>query len=199
MTFTQLANGRNLIDDFGDARQDIVPPDPWIQWNGKDDLGGQVFLTFDQNTVTIDAIITDDQHFHNKDRSQLWEGDCFQISFAPQVSIAPNALNLGYAPGDSEFVFALNSADGPQWMSFAKDYPAEPEFTIVRDEAKHTTTYRIILQRKLLGLDKPGQFFRFCCVVFDDDEGGGQSYYYQLSPGVTVTKTPSQFPIFRLP
>ena len=123
----------------------------------------------------------------------VW-GNIVEIEFD-----APEVPNAGYASGDSEFVFALTATEGPQWMSYAKQYPATPDFTITRDDSAQITTYRVVFERKLLGLDKAGQFFRFCCVVFDDDEGGGQSYYYQLSPGVTVIKAPGLFPIFRLP
>lgn len=197
--FAALANGANHIAEFGDARQDIVPPDPHIHWDGKADLGGAITFSCSKETITIEAVITDDLHCHNSDITQLWEGDCFQFAFAPEVTIAPDALNSGYAPADSEFIFALNAENGPLWKTYAKDYPAEPDFTITRDDDARTTTYRVTLQRKLLGLDKDGQFFRFSCVVFDDDEGGGQSYHYQLSPGITVTKDPANFPIFRLP
>ncbi|MBR6472027.1 MAG: hypothetical protein IKS83_09540 [Victivallales bacterium] len=194
-----LQSGRNLIATFGNSRQDIVPPDPHIHWDGKDDLGGQVYLTCAPKTITIEAVVSDDRHCHNRDIAELWEGDCFQFAFVPVVTVSSREIATGYAPGDSEFIFALTASNGPTWQTYAKPYPAEPEYTIVRDEETHTTTYRITLQRKLIGLAKPGQFFRFCCVVFDDDEGGGQSYYYQLSPGITVTKTPAQFPIFQMP
>ena len=196
---TTLSPGLNLIATFGDERKDIVPPDPHIHWSGKADLGGTITLTCDPETITLEAVITDDLHCHNSDITQLWEGDCFQFAIVPDVNISAVLRNSGYTPEDSEFIFALNAQNGPQWMGYAKEYPAEPDYTIVRDETARTTTYRITLQRKLIGLDTPGQYFRFCCVVFDDDEGGGQSYHYQLSPGVTVTKAPANFPIFRMP
>lgn len=200
-TPTRLDMGQNLIRKFGDDRKDIVPPDPWIRWDGHDDLGGEIYIEVSEESVTIIAEVTDDIHKNTRTGGMIWDGDCLQFAILPDFIVRADAAPAGYGPRDVDIGLAL-AANGPECVVFHGDYHDSLEngrdFRMTRDEDNGVTSYRIELQREALGLTRQGQYFGFACVVFDDDEGAGESYWFQSSPGLTG-KNVNQFHIYQLP
>ena len=199
---TRLANGKCLLAEFGDARKDIIPPDPWIRWDGRKDLGGAIAVECTDESIILTAEISDDVNRNNQRNERLWDGDCFQFALNPVPTISLDKMPVPLGSTDVEFGLALTSR-GPEAVCFTGNYNAEmipgTDFQILRDDEKGVTSYRIALSRKVLNLDRPGQRFRLGCVVFDDDEGTGQSYYYQTSPGITGSKNMEFLQLLQLP
>ncbi|GEM_PF-6400659 len=199
---TKLSKGENFIREFGDARKDIIPPDPWIRWDGSSDLGGKIYMELNGQKLVVKAEITDDTHKNNQTGEMLWNGDCFQFAILPEVVVTADPTAIGYGPKDVEIGVAL-TANGPECVVFRGEYNAPlnagQECQVTRDDAKGVTTYRIELDCEALGLVRKGQYFRFASVVFDDDEGSGQSYWFQTSPGITGTKNVNLFQLFQMP
>lgn len=202
--FRKLPRGTVRLDDFYGVRSKIFPPDPHISWAGAEDFGGVVNVTCDENTLTLEAVVNDDVHCNSKPLDRIWDGDCLQFCVTSYVARSDETLLEAYdSPKDVEGLVAWQPEGGAKFYCESKNLPpltAGTDYTVERDEKKCTTTYRVTLSRKLLGLDRPNAFCGISCVIFDDDEGGGQAYYYQFSPGITgLVRNPELFPIFLLP
>lgn len=198
---TRLKMGRNVVSTFGNERQDIFPADPWIRWDGAADLGGEIHIDVDEKNITLSAMVTDDLHFNTRDNEAIWNGDCFQFGISPRVDIESDFVQKGYGPGDIEIAMALTKEGPVAYCHYGwKTGPVDGlDYHVERDDGACVTTYRIVIPREKLGLEKPGAFLRMACVVLDDDDGSGQSYLFQSSPGITGTKNIDLFQIYRLP
>ena len=198
-----LQMGNNTVANFGDQRSHILPPDPWIRWDGAQDLGGKVAIQVTPDQLILTADVQDDLHFNQKDGQQIWDGDCLQIALVTRVELQTENTGGNYGARDLEITIALANGT-PQSAIYAgteviSSLTPGRDFQVERDEEAKVTRYRLTLSRQTLGLNRPGRTFRFCAVVMDDDEGSGQSYFYQLSPGITGSKNVNLMPIFRLP
>ncbi len=201
--FNALKKGQNSLAVFGKRRQDIFPSDPHIRWDGYQDLGGELSLRVTDDSLVIQATVADDRHFNTHSDFMIWDGDCLQFAVVPEVRVEQEGITQSYGGKDLDMAVAL-TPEGPRAWVYNGGYPAEKlrpgkDFQVTRDDAAGITTYTVTLDRKTLGLQEAGRFFRFSAVVMDDDEGGGQTYYYQYSPGITNGKRVNLLPIFRMP
>ncbi|MGN0893132.1 MAG: hypothetical protein ACI4Q0_07660 [Oligosphaeraceae bacterium] len=199
----RLAEGENPLALFGEQRSEILPPDPWIRWDGKEDLGGTIHATVSKDSLVLTAEIQDDFHCNQREGTQIWDGDCFQFALVPEPVLQTEGNGENYGPHDVEIALAL-TPQGPQIAVYSGAAQLPPlaagrDFQVRRDETAKVTRYQISLPRASLGLQRHGQYFRFCAVVMDDDEGSGQSYFYQLSPGITGAKNVALMPLFQMP
>ena len=181
-------------------RGQIYPPDPWIAWDGTNDLGAVVWTGWDQTNFYFAAEVRDDQHFNGKTGLDIWNQDGFQIAFAPLAVSDPGLVVSDYGPNDTEIGLALarGKPEGVQFAGPGKVWQTG-KYAVKRDEARKITCYEAAIPWATLGISpKPGKVFGFNFVLFDDDTGAGQSYHYQLSPGITGGKNPALFKRFVL-
>jgi len=181
-------------------RGQILPSDPWISWNGTDDLSAKVYVGWDATNFYMTAEVTDDKHFNNQTGSDIWNGDCIQFAFD---SRSDGCLSkwTGYGDDDYDLGIALtkNGTAVYEWTGPVKDLWQRSEYVVVRDEVNKTTCYEMKIPWSALKMTpKEGDVFSFSFVIFDDDEGAGQTYWCQLSYGITNGKNPALFRRFVL-
>ncbi|MCK4401022.1 hypothetical protein KAW08_01810 [bacterium] len=182
-------------------RDQILPPDPWVNWNGPKDLSAKVYVGWDKHNFYLAGEVTDDKHFNNKAGRGIWNGDCLQFAFDPWVDGCLGKIMGGYGPDDCDLVIALAKEVPLSYQSHGseKSLRQRSEFAVVRDEANKKTFYEVKIPFNYLHISPTqGTVFGFSFVIFDDDAGGGQTYYYQLSRGITGKKNPCFFRKFTL-
>ncbi len=177
-------------------RSQILPPDPWIDWSGPQDLSARLHWGWDEQNFYLAAEVKDDAHFNRNPAEQIYGGDCLQIAFDPLANAGGvDSLDFGYEKDDFDLGFALTDS-GPaagQWSGDAQLMPA-CRYAVKRDEAKKTTVYEVAIPFAALKVKaQPRMVFGFNAVLFDDDTGGGQNYWLQLAPGIAGGKLPALF------
>jgi len=182
-------------------RGQIMPPDPWVPWDGPQDLGAKVYVGWDAENFYLAAEVVDDKHFNNNAARDICNGDSVQFAFSPGMTVYSNAGISGYEVGDCELGMAL-AKEGVavyQWYGPEKDLWKGSERAIIRDENRKTTTYETKIPLKYLHIPAEAKsVFGFNFVIFDDDSGTGGNYWYQLSAGITLPKNPRAFKRFVL-
>jgi|GEM_PF-2316812 len=181
-------------------RGQILPPDPLVTWDGTNDLSAIVWIGWDETNFYFAAEVWDDLHFNGKTGQDIWNGDGFQMAFAPLAASDMGLFSAGYGPNDTEI--GLSLAQGkPEVVQFAGPGKVwrTGNYTVKRNEAEKITCYEAAIPWVTLGVSpKPGKIFGFNFVLFDDDTGAGQNYWYQLSQGITNGKNSALFKRFVL-
>jgi hypothetical protein len=171
-----------------DKRKQIMPPDPWINWSGVEDLSGKVFLGWNKKFIYIYAQIIDDKHFNNKLGAKCYDGDALQLAFDFENDATLNEFS-GYDKNDIDVIVALTKTG-----KTSSRLPKGSSYEIIRNEKEKTTCYEIVIPiesfKRNLAVKK---VIGFNFVIFDDDDGTGATYYYQFSPGITQNKNPAMF------
>ena len=178
------------------SRNDVIPPDPWVSWDGPDDLSAKISASWDENSLYIKAVVKDDKHF-SKPSQAPWNADSVQIAIDPKNDGAFFVPSPGKKLGSDDFEFGLALGDDGKkrcLFAFGKDICGGDNYTIVRDEKEKTTTYSLRLAWKDLGV-KPsaGMVFGMSFVIFDDDTGNGQNYFMPAGGGVAGVKNPALY------
>jgi hypothetical protein len=178
-----------------DKRGQIMPPDPWIEWEGPEQFSAKIYTGWDDEYFYMAAEVRDNIHSNNFPRL-IYKGDCMQFAFDPKA----DAEKPGYAEDDKELGIAL--ADGKtitaKWAG-KENIWKNSEAIVKRNEATKSTFYELRIPLESLGISPvKGTVFGFNFIIFNDDNGAGANYYYQLSPGITGGKNPAQFKKFVL-
>ncbi|MCK4401068.1 hypothetical protein KAW08_02040 [bacterium] len=182
-------------------REQIIPPDPWINWDGSKDLSAKVYVGWDKHNFYLAAEVTDDKHFNNKRGASIWNGDCIQFAFDPLVDGCLRKMMAGYGPDDYNLGIALTKKGhlSYQWHGSDKSLWQGSKFVVARDEANKKTFYEVKIPFVYLGVSPTqGTVFGFSFVIFDDDEGAGQTYWYQLTRGIAGGQDSRHFKKFTL-
>jgi len=153
---------------------------------GSADLSGSMWVSSGTDTVTLHAVVTDDQQHSADDPALLWNDDSVQFAFAP--------LGATASTGRSEFGAALQGDGSTAVYDFSgsEGVVTEADAQIARDDQSHTTTYAITLPKDRIGLgaDDAGVDFSF---LVNDNDGNSRAGYLQWASGIGKTKDPSQF------
>ena len=179
-----------------DDRSFIFPIDH-TTWTGPDDLSAAIYLAWADTYLYLGAVVKDDQHFA-KERSDLYNGDCFQFAFDPKNDASLMKAD-GYAADDIELGMGLPPSGPAVECSKCENTKIweNSKYSVVRDEKNKTTVYSARFPLSSLGI-VPGKAFGFNAVVFDDDTGTGQNYYMRFTRGITEKKNPKLFRKFIL-
>ncbi len=179
-----------------DKRGQIMPPDPWIEWEGPEQFSAKVYIGWDDEYFYMAAEVKDNVHSNNFPKL-IYKGDCIQFAFDPKADAEEKP---GYAKDDKELGIALSGGKTvtANWAGNGNIWK-NSESIVKRDDATKSTFYEMRIPLKSLGISpKAGKVFGFNFVIFNDDNGTGANYYYQLSPGITGGKNPAQFKKFWL-
>jgi len=156
-------------------------------WQGPSDLGVDLYLGWDGDSLCIAADVTDDRHFNTRSGDGIWDGD---------------ALQMGIDTGDgSGTIFALalttNGVVFHQFEGRGAKLATNAGRNVIRDEEAGKTRYELTLPLRELGI-RAGATIGYNLMIFDDDNGKGQRYWFQLGPGITYPFDPERFPRFTL-
>ncbi|MGW5194333.1 glycosyl hydrolase [Kribbella sp. NPDC004138] len=153
--------------------------------SGPTDLGGNAWLSYDKQGVTLHAGITDNQQTAGDSAANLWRGDSVQMAFSPGLP--------GQSAARTEFGAVL-LATGPALYRFSGTAGPVPggSAQITRDEADGVTNYSVTLPWSDLGVDPNARNFSFSFLVNDAD-GGARKGHLEWGSGIGQTKNPAQY------
>ena len=185
---------------FADAsiRAQILPDEPWVPWSGPDDFSARCSASWTEQYLQVDVVVTDDRHFAVKD--QAWNCDSVQIALDPKSrgGFLKKFLKDDLNKIVNEVCVALDTKTGKQkrFISFGNKelLDGTGACTIVRDEAKKQTRYRLRIPWEKLGVKaEKGLVFGMSLVLFDDDTGTGKETYTRIGGGITGKKNPREY------
>lgn len=165
-------------------------------WAGPADLGGKVWLTWDETNMYLSAVITDNIHSQPATAGNIWQGDAVQL-----------AIGKG-APGEQAAWSELGAAltqQGPQlyrWVAAGEAQGLIPgsQVGVTRDEAAHTTTYELAVPWSHLDGIIPQDGLISASLVANDNDGAGRAGYIEWGAGIASTKDSSLFkPLMLVP
>lgn len=193
---TPIHRENNIIASVS-TRGDIHPQDdPWVPWNGPEDLSAEFSACWNSVELKIRISVTDDKHF-NKFGAETWRGDSIQIGLDPRGNGEFHEPGPGkkFGPDDLEFGAALGS-DGKLYLSGSHN---AADIKVTRDEENRKTLYVITIPWKNLKI-KPfrGMVFGMSFLIFDDDSGQGYDYYAPVGSGIAGNKSPAKYKKFIL-
>lgn len=194
-----------LHEDSGDLivldkRNQVLPADPTIGWNGPDNLSCRTRITWNNQYLYILAEVTDNIHFQPNSDVNIWRGDAVQIAI-DTLNDAQTAQN--YDNNDYEYGFALcpdNKVVTWRWQAAAGMPTGRIMNGLSKIERNGTKTiYHIVIPwRDLTPLKpKPGSVFGLNFIVADND-GFGRNFWIGMTPGIAESKQPAFYKKFVL-
>jgi hypothetical protein len=160
-------------------------------YTGPTDLGGNVWVNWDQDHFNLTAEIKDDVHYTLASGADIWKNDSLQ--FAAMAGIPGENLGF-YEIGISQ------TPQGPQifrWSSpntSIRELVTNGSLQVSRDEAQKVTVYELALPWSELAPIKPEKngAISFSLLVNDND-GTGRKGYIEWGSGIGETKDPKKF------
>ncbi len=170
------------------------PATAHLHWKGTQDLSAEIRLAQKNNTLLLEALVTDDVHHQKEHGIDVWKGDNIQL-----------ALRI---PGQNDFwEIGLTRLDNgspeayiwraPQGFD-AEKAAAKINLTTDRNETKKLTTYKAEIPFDAIGLtQKSGsEGFRFNLIVNDND-GEIRESFIMVAPGIGASKDTAKYPLVR--
>ncbi len=174
-------------------RSDVFPPDPFIRWEGPDDLSVRAFLGWDKQNFYLMAEVTDDEHTNPFQDGQIWQGDSIQFAFDTKNDAIPGA-----GRDNNDYEFGISTSGLWCWHAPAgKKAPGKPEHIqteISKSADGKKVIYRLAIPWKELAPLTPekGQVFGFSMAIHDRD-GNVRNYYMAFGQGIANGKSPAQY------
>lgn len=182
---------RSYVDDPND-------PDQYIGAN----MAIRIMKKWDNEHLYILADVYDADHSSMNTGSNLWDGDCVQISLDPENngSITTGASER-YLDDDFEMGFALTGAgeEFHQWRGPNKNPSGKVEWAkIIRNSDTRCTRYLIALAADKFNLKLgEGNVIAFNVAVNEAD-ALGREFFYQITKGTADSKTPEWYYDYKL-
>ena len=183
-----------------DRREQVLPADPTIGWNGPQNLSAKAAISWDAQYLYFMADVTDDRHCQPFVDGNLWMGDSIQLAIDARNDAQPNR---GYDNNDSEYGVALTARAAAlvwRWQSPAGvRSDGEVADCLVKVTRTGTCTrYRLAIPWRSLGIQpKPGTVFGLNFIVPDND-GSGRNFWIGMAPGIAEAKLPALYNKFVL-
>ena len=181
-----------VLDDLSDLDGVDLATDGVVKMNdygGPTDLGGQAWLTWDEDNLYLSAAVTDNAHAQPGTNEGIWVGDSIQFGVAVGT------------PGESaryyEYGIALTGA-GPQayrWSSIGPPVGPVTDVTlrVTRDESSGKTVYELALPwTDLSPFESADRLMSFSMLVNDND-GATRKGWIEWGSGIGSGKDPSLF------
>ncbi len=165
--------------------------------NDREDLDASFRISYTPDALMLDMEVTDDIHFNNFQKNEMWKGDSLQVGVQ-----AGTAQNLGERSRFTEICFAL-TADGPVAYryqgQFNQQKSGECNFPFEITRSGTTTHYNLKIPAAELGLKgfKAGDRVRLGLVVNEND-GFGRRGVLSWGDGISSMKSPERFKILQL-
>ena len=166
------------------------------EWN-KSTLSAKIYTKWDSEHMYIYADVYDDKHLQEYYESNMWQGDCMQVSIDPLNDNNTKA----YAADDFELGFSKTS-NGDEfyaWQSPNGLSGGEVEWLkIIRNDATCRTKYIISFDKNIISNLKleNGNVFGMNFVLNDADMLGRDAFY-QFTKGTADAKNPSLYADFK--
>ncbi len=165
-----------------------------LHWKGVDDLSAEIRLAQKNNTLLLEALVTDDVH-HQKERGvDVWKGD--NIQFAIKFPTQNDFWEIGLTRLDNRapevFIWRAPTGFTPEKAA------AKIRLTTTRDETKKLTVYRAEIPFDAIGLNEQigREGFRFNLIVNDND-GEMRESFLMVAPGIGADKDTTKYPLVR--
>jgi trimeric autotransporter adhesin len=162
---------------------------------GAADLGGTVWLTYDEKNLYLSAKITDDVHAQFSTGNLTWNGDSIQLGVS-------NGAPGEQKPAFSELTMALTS-NGPElWRGSALlDAPGPVDgakVDITRDETAKVTDYEVAVPWARLDGIQPSDRILSASLVVNDNDGNGRKGFIEWGQGIATSKDDGLFKLMEL-
>lgn len=184
--------GANTLTISG--RDHIMPLDH-TTFDGDDDLSARVYLAHDGEFLYFGAEVTDDRHFNNAAKSNIWRGDCLQLGFDPKNDYIRKVNDMD--SDDCLMTLALLSTGPELSVHRAQNRTAiagKTKYNVIRDEKVKKTVYTMKIPLSAIDSEmKKDAIFGFNFVVMDDDSGSGPDYWLFLKQGLAGGLRPDKF------
>ena len=172
-----------------DRRQDVMPPDPSVNWQGPGDLSARLSLVWEGEGLRLCVTVRDDEHVQLFKDGFLWKNDCLQIGVDP---LGDARRGFGYLPDDWE----VGVSDGqPVWAWQAGDGKVGERNDVVStvERSGCVTRYDVFLPWKMLCV-APRVGLRFgLALAIRDTDAKGVPCYLAFGHGLVSGKEPSRF------
>ncbi len=184
-----LSEWRGLPPLSVQTRQEVLPPDGTVGWEGTADLSLRAWVAADARGLHFACAVADDVHAAPQDSpARFWQSDSIQLALDPECDSRD-----AFDEDDREIGLVLGK-EGPRLV---QDHPAparalDAPVAIRRGEGE--TFYEALLPWAALGLPapRPGQVLALDFIANDND-GAGRGYWMGLTPGIGEGKSPQSY------
>ncbi len=162
---------------------------------GPDDLGGQLWTTWDDENVYLSARIDDDVHFQSETGTAVWFGDGFQFGFAaglPGETRAWDELGMSLTENGPELYRWLSAQGRPTGLI------EDADLAITRDEAAKETVYELAVPWSELTPLEPDHRLLSFSIILNENDGQERRGWIRYGDGIATTKDPARYSPFRL-
>jgi len=168
----------NLVSIYQNAPLDNM------LFHGDEDLSAKVYVSDVPSGLRLSVLVHDDVFNQNEAAGFEWKGDSLQFAV-----VLPGGQNY-------EWTAALTPSGPSAHLDIAPagEHPGSVNFPLAirRDEAVKETIYDLIIPETLPGGVKLGK--RLCMTLLcNDNDGGGRKGWVEWTPGIGMTKAPSQY------
>lgn len=175
-------------------RNQVLPPDPGIGWEGPRDLSLNAYLAADADALYFAALVTDDIHAAPADEpGSFWNSDSIQIVIDPR-----NDSLEHFDDNDREIGLVLGEGGPLAFITYPGQFRAlDAPVGISRGQAG--TVYEVAVPWQALNVPppKPGDVMAINFIANDND-GQGRGYWMGLTPGIGEGKSPTCYRRFVL-
>lgn len=164
----------------------------YTSWGGAADLGGEIYLMYDDENFYIGAKVTDNIHSGADEQKRLWAQDCIQFSFSPGTEydspITEFALSLSNTGAVIErYMSAVSSEEGYELNNVGDTkYSISRSGSITTYEAK--VPWSEIFPENYVIADE----VNFSLLIADND-GSGRRGWLEYGRGIGDSKDASKF------
>jgi hypothetical protein len=167
-----------------DQREQVLPPDPTVDWKGADDLSIRAWAGWTDAGIALLLKVKDDVHAGPPPNSGTpWLYDSVQVAFD-----MGNRATYGYDEACYEYAVSL-AEDGSADVLTTAGGLSGVQADVTREG--DTTCYALFFPWEAIGA-RPADAFRMNFIANDNDSGGRQCWM-GLTPGIGESKQPDLF------
>lgn len=168
-------------------------------WKGEKDVGGKLYLMYDNDNFYLAAEITDDILGDNDAQGRIWANDSIQFAFSELKETGKPRTEFGIGlvngkPSIDRYAY-MGILEGMAFVEDKKDFTGI-EYEIIRDEDKKVTYYEAKFPWTQIfpegfNIEKFDSLY-YSMLVNDNDKAGRRGWIEYCS-GIGWYKDPGQF------